>query len=357
MKYLPWLGMVLITGSTALAGCSDDSNDNSGGAGGGSGGTTSTAGKSSGTSGSTAAGSPSSSGGAPGSGGAPSSGGAGAATGGAGGALGGAGGQAAAKDIIDTAVAAGTFTQLAKALGDADLIDALKGDGPFTVFAPDDAAFEAFEEENPGTLASLDKETLATILKYHVVAGAGVKSTALVDEQVFTTLSGSPVLIDTTGGVKVGDGNVKTADIVASNGVIHVIDTIILPPEKDIVETAVAAGMFTSLAGALTAADLVDALKAPGPFTVFAPTDDAFDKLASVPTGDALKNVLLYHVVEGAVGSGDLKAGMVPTLLPNKSVTVNLTGGVKIDDAKVTTANIIAKNGVIHVVDTVLVPQ
>jgi uncharacterized surface protein with fasciclin (FAS1) repeats len=79
--------------------------------------------------------------------------------------------------------------------------------------------------------------------------------------------------------------------------------------------------------------------------------------LAAVPTGDALKNVLLYHVVSGAVGSGDLSAGSVSTLLEGESLTVSLTGGVKINDAKVTTANIIAKNGVIHVVDTVLVPQ
>jgi len=164
-------------------------------------------------------------------------------------------------------------------------------------------------------------------------------------------------LIDTTGGVKVSGAEVKTADVVASNGVIHVIDTIILPPEKDIVETAVAAGTFTKLASALTSADLVNALKGPGPFTVFAPTDEAFGKLSAVPTGDALKNVLLYHVVEGAVGSGDLKAGSVPTLLADKSVTVSLQGGVEIDDAKVTTANILAKNGVIHVVDTVLVPK
>ena len=93
-----------------------------------------------------------------------------------------------------------------------------------------------------------------------------------------------------------------------------------------------------------------------GPFTVFAPTDDAFKKLSSVPTGDALKNVLLYHVVNGAIGSGDLKAGMVPTLLAGKSVTVDLSAGAKINDAKVTTANVLAKNGVIHVIDTVLVP-
>jgi uncharacterized surface protein with fasciclin (FAS1) repeats len=270
----------------------------------------------------------------------------------------GAGGQgeAAPVDIVDTAVAAGSFTKLAAALGEAGLVDALKGDGPFTVFAPTDDAFDAFEEENPGVLASLSKDELAGVLKYHVV-GARALAADLKDEQVLMTLAGSPVLVDTTGGVKVADAEVTAADVVASNGVIHVIDKIILPPADDIVATAGAAGNFTKLAEALTAAGLVETLQGPGPFTVFAPTDAAFAKLASVPSGDDLKNVLLYHVVSGAVGSGDLKAGMVSTLLEGKSVTVALTGGVKINDSNVTTANIITKNGVIHVVDTVLIPE
>ena len=237
------------------------------------------------------------------------------------------------------------------------MIDALKGPGPFTVFAPTDAAFAAFESESPGVLAGLSKAALTEILTYHVVAGAAVASKDLKDQQVFTTLSGSPVLIATSPGVKVDDAKVTTADVSASNGVIHVIDKIILPPKDDIVATAVAAGTFTKLAGALTAADLVTTLQGKGPFTVFAPTDAAFAKLSAVPTGDMLKNVLLYHVVAGAVGSGDLKAGPVPTRLTGKSVTVSLTGGVKINDSKVTTANILAKNGVIHVIDTVLIPQ
>jgi uncharacterized surface protein with fasciclin (FAS1) repeats len=130
-----------------------------------------------------------------------------------------------------------------------------------------------------------------------------------------------------------------------------------VPPATDIVETAIAAGGFTQLATALTTAGLVDDLKGKGPFTVFAPTDAAFAALTAAPTGDALKNVLLYHVVMGAVGAGDLKAGAVPTLLMGKDVTVDLTGGVKVNNANVTMANIITKNGVIHVVDKVLVPN
>lgn len=334
MKYLPWMSMMLVVGHSVL-GCSDDTNDpgETGGTGSNSAGKgTVTGGAGKGTS---QGGSPSQSG-SPGTAGAPTS---------------------ELKDIIDTAVAAGSFQQLAGALTTAGLVEALKGKGPFTVFAPTDEAFDAFEAENPGVLAGLGKDELGAVLKYHVVAGAAVQSGALKDEQVFVTLNGSPVLVDTTGGVKVSDAKVTTADVEASNGVIHVIDKIMLPPADDIVQTAVAAGMFTKLAGALTAADLVTTLKGEGPFTVFAPTDAAFGKLATVPTGDALKNVLLYHVVSGAVGSGDLSAGSVSTLLEGKSLSVALTGGVKINDAKVTAANIIAKNGVIHVVDTVLVPE
>lgn len=338
MKHLPWMAAVLVLANGVVA-CSDDDDE----AAAPSGGSSSVAGKASAASGSPAR----------------PEGGGGSATGGSSTSSAGAGGAAepAAKDIVDTAVAAGSFTKLAAALTQAGLVDALKGDGPFTVFAPDDDAFDAFEEENPGVLAGLSKAELTEVLKYHVVAGAAVKSTALKDDQVFLTLSGSPVLVDTTGGVKISESNVTSADVAASNGVIHVIDRIMLPPKDDIVATALAAGTFTKLAGALTDAKLVTALQGAGPFTVFAPTDAAFAKLAAVPEGDALKDVLLYHVVEGAVGSGDLKAGPVPTLLEGKSVTIKLTGGVTVDASKVTTANVIAKNGVIHVVDTVLVPE
>ncbi len=341
MKYLPWMGVMLVTGQSLLA-CSDDSDDSAASAGSGG---SSTAGNSSGGSAggagktSTSAGSKSTGGGT-------------SPTG-----EGGGGGDPMAMDIVDTALAAGNFTQLAGALTEAGLVEALKGEGPFTVFAPDDAAFEAFEADNPGVLAGLSKAALGDVLKYHVIAGAAAESSGLKDGQVLLTLNGSPVLIDTTGGVQVSDAGVTTADIVASNGVIHVIDKIILPPADDIVATAVAAGMFTTLAGALTSADLVTTLQGPGPFTVFAPTDDAFEQLAAIPEGDALRNVLLYHVVDGAVGSGDLSAGDVPTLLESQSVAVNLDAGVKINDSTVTTANIITKNGVIHVVDTVLVPE
>ena len=133
------------------------------------------------------------------------------------------------KDIVDTAAEAGTFTTLLTAAEAAGLVDTLKGDGPFTVFAPTDEAFAALPE---GTVESLlaDPEALAAILTYHVVPGE-VMSGDLSNGMTATTVNGADITIMTEGGVMVNDANVITADVDASNGVIHVIDSVILPPE------------------------------------------------------------------------------------------------------------------------------
>jgi transforming growth factor-beta-induced protein len=279
------------------------------------------------------------------------SGGAEAGTGGA------AGAEASApKNIVETAVAAGSFTKLASSLTTAKLVDALSGEGPFTVFAPNDAAFEAFEKANPGVLAGLSEAQLGDVLKYHVISGAKVKAADLKNGQLAKTLLGPVVAVDLSGDKpKVGGATVSTADIEASNGVIHVIDTILLPP-KDIIETATAAGSFTKLAAALTAAGLVDDLKGAGPFTVFAPTDAAFDKLAATPSGEALINVLLSHVVSGVAGPLDLKDKGVLTARSGTPLLVDLSSGAKVGGSSLTTTNVVASNGVIHVIDTVIVP-
>ncbi len=131
---------------------------------------------------------------------------------------------------------------------------------------------------------------------------------------------------------------------------------------KDIVDTAVEAGSFKTLATALTAAGLIDTLKGPGPFTVFAPTDAAFAKIPADQLQALLKDkakltaVLTYHVVAGKVLSTNVKAGMVPTV-QGSSLTVTTDGGVKVDGAKVTAVDIVADNGVIHVIDTVVMPK
>jgi uncharacterized surface protein with fasciclin (FAS1) repeats len=132
------------------------------------------------------------------------------------------------KDIVDTAVDAGSFTTLVAAVTAAGLVDTLKGEGPFTVFAPTDEAFAALPE---GTVESLlaDPEALTALLTYHVVAGK-VMSTDLSDGMTATTVNGADVTIMTEAGVMINEANVTTADIEASNGVIHVIDTVLMPP-------------------------------------------------------------------------------------------------------------------------------
>jgi len=134
------------------------------------------------------------------------------------------------KDIVDTAVAAGNFTTLAKALQAADLVTTLKGKGPFTVFAPTD---QAFAKLPAGTLDALLKDIpkLKGILTYHVVAGK-VTASKVAKLKTAKTVNGAAISIDTKDGVKINGATVTTADVEASNGVIHIIDTVILPPEK-----------------------------------------------------------------------------------------------------------------------------
>lgn len=289
----------------------------------------------------------------------------GSGTGGAMAQVAGSTGKAAeSADIVATAVAAGSFTKLAAALDATGLTAALKGTGPFTVFAPTDTAFAQFESANPGVLASLSNEQLAAILKYHVIA-AKVESKDLVSGSLVVTLNGARAAVDLSSGATVAGSKVTQADIAASNGVIHVIDKIMLPPSKDIVATAVAAGNFTKLAGALAVTGLDKTLQGAGPFTVFAPTDDAFAAfeaknpgvLATLTTAQ-LSDILLYHVVSGWAGPADLKDGAsVNTALTGKMLKVSTTAGVKVNDSKVTNANIVTTNGVIHVIDAILLPD
>lgn len=138
-------------------------------------------------------------------------------------------GHAKMKDIVDTAVEAGSFTTLVAAVQAAGLVDTLKGDGPFTVFAPTDAAFAALPEGTIDTLLMPEnKDQLVAILTYHVVPGK-VMSTDLVDDMEAATVQGETVTIDLDSGVMVEEASVTTADIETSNGVIHVIDTVIIP--------------------------------------------------------------------------------------------------------------------------------
>lgn len=273
---------------------------------------------------------------------------------------------AGSKDIVDTAVAAGQFKTLATALTKADLVAALKGNGPFTVFAPTDDAFAKLPKGTVETLLKPEnKAKLVAILTYHVVPGK-VAAKDVVKLSAAKTLNGQRVDIKASDkGVMIDKANVTTTDIVCSNGIIHVIDSVILPSENDIVDTAVKAGSFKTLAAALKAAGLVDALKSDGPFTVFAPTDAAFAKL---PKGtvesllkpenrDQLTAILKYHVASGRVFSNDLPGiGKIETLHGATLTPKIMSGKAMINDAAVAAADIDASNGVIHVIDSVLMP-
>ena len=268
-------------------------------------------------------------------------------------------------DIVDTAVADGRFTTLAAALGAANLVETLKGEGPFTVFAPTD---DAFAKLPAGTVESLllpeNLDQLTQILTYHVVPGFYFAAD-ITSREKLTTVSELPIRIKVEDGkVFINDAQVIIADIFTSNGVIHVIDSVILPP-TDIVDTAVSDGRFTTLAAALGAADLVETLKGEGPFTVFAPTDDAFAKLPAgtvesllLPENlEQLTKILTYHVASGEISAEDIvKKSTVPTLagLP-LSIKVE-DGKVFVNEAQVIIADIFTSNGVIHVIDSVLLP-
>ncbi len=267
-------------------------------------------------------------------------------------------------DIVDTAINDGRFTTLVAAVQAAGLVDALKGEGPLTVFAPTD---EAFAKLPAGTVEALlaDPEALANILLYHVAEGR-LTAADITSVEKIKTLQGKDITISQDmGKVMANDSQIIITDIFTSNGIIHVIDSVLLP-QKDIVETAEADSRFTTLVAALTAADLVDTLKGEGPFTVFAPTDDAFAKL---PAGtvesllkpenlEQLKNILLYHVVAGKVMAADVVNLDSASTVLGQDVTISVKDGkVFINNAEVIITDIETSNGVIHVIDTVLLPE
>ena len=265
------------------------------------------------------------------------------------------------RDIVDTAVSAGSFSTLVAAVKAAGLVDTLKGAGPFTVFAPTD---EAFAKLPKGTLDSLlkpeNKQKLVSILTLHVVPGR-LAATDVSSTMHATTVQGTDLLFAAdSDGVQVDRAKVVKADIFATNGVIHVIDRVLLP--KDVVETAAVAGQFKTLLAAAKAAGLVEALKAPdATLTVFAPTDEAFSALPPGTVEDLLrpKNrerlgaILKYHVLPRRL----VLSSQILTTLQGDGVQVRAGGPARVEEAKVLLADIKATNGVIHVIDQVLLPD
>ncbi len=271
-------------------------------------------------------------------------------------------------DIPTNAAATGVHDSLVAALAHADLVTTLEGTGPFTVFAPTDAAFAAAGINLADFDTAEENATLSDILLYHVYSGA-VASSDVTDGLTVSMVNGDDATftVATDGTVMIGDATVTTADVQASNGVIHVIDKVLMPPADlvDIPTVATSTGVHTALVAALSQAGLVETLQGVGPFTVFAPTDAAFTAAGinlSEFTTEAglatLTDILLYHVYSGAVASSGVTDGLTVSMVngDNATFTVATDGTVMIGDATVTTADVQASNGVIHVIDKVLMP-
>ena len=281
-------------------------------------------------------------------------------------------------------------------LADADLVQTISADGQLTVFAPTNDAFNALLNQLDGfeKLDDFDEEEekalLAEILKYHVISGNVASSSELTDGKVLETLQTESLKINVDGSVFIEDktddlSEVVSADNNASNGVVHIVDKVLLPqaaldilfPKPSFVEIVVETEKLSLLEEAVLKVGLDEDLNAEGPFTLFAPTDKAIEELFEL-LGDSftsfddfdnfleleiLKQILLYHVVSGNITSGELSPGTVPTLLENENIAIIASNDTfVIGDASDVDANLVeidknASNGVVHIIDKILIPQ
>ena len=266
-------------------------------------------------------------------------------------------------DIPTNAAATGVHDSLVAALAHVDLVTTLEGTGPFTVFAPTDQAFTDAGIDLANFNTPEEKATLTDILLYHVVS-ASVPSSAVTDGMLATMANGDKAKFGVSSGtVTVGTATVTTADVQASNGIIHVIDKVLMPP-VDIPATAQTTGIHNSLVAAVIQADLLPTLQGTGPFTVFAPTDQAFTDagidLAALdnPTGkQTLSDILLYHVVSAEVQSSDVTECMSADAANGQPLSFTVGDTVMVNDANVTLTDVVTSNGLIHVIDKVLTPS
>ncbi len=266
--------------------------------------------------------------------------------------------------VFDIIAGSADHQTLQAAIEAAGLDNTLSFDGPFTVFAPTDAAFAALPDGTVDALLADPEGDLTDILLYHVI-GDSVRSTALSDGMMVTTLNGDSVMVRIEGSdVFIDSAKVIVTDLEADNGIVHVIDAVLIP-QSTVVDIIVGSPDHTILEAAVIAAELADDLSGEGPFTVFAPTDAAFealpegtvDALLEDPTGE-LAQILLYHVVGSKALSTDLSDGQMITTLQGTDITVSITDGkVFINDAEVIVADLEADNGVVHVIDAVITPS
>ncbi len=280
------------------------------------------------------------------------------------------------KDVVELAQSNPDLSILVEAVIAADLVGTLKGQGPFTVFAPNNSAFAALLTELNVTKAQLlaDKALLTTVLTYHVLP-AKVEKAQIPLGRAITTVQKGILKIDSVGSaVVINDGRnrkstIIATDIQASNGVVHVIDKVLLPANKNIVETAQSLPQFSVLVEAVIAANLQGTLAGAGPFTVFAPTNDAFTALLAelgltkaqlLASTALLTKVLTYHVLPAQ----QLKAEL-PVNTPVATVagdTLSISSAFVITDQRGRTSNVVVtdvltSNGVIHAVDKVILPK
>ncbi len=284
-------------------------------------------------------------------------------------------------DIVSLAKSNANLSVLAEAIDAAGLETTLRAAGPFTVFAPTNQAFlDLLAELNLSKAQLLDnKELLTSVLTYHVL-GAKVVAKDVPLGQPITTLQKGFFKAETLGSsLKITDGrnrasNVVTADVAAQNGVVHIIDKVLLPADKNVVQTAIALSTaaqpeFKILVEAVVAANLDTTLSGTGPFTVFAPTDAAFAALLTelgITKADLLDDkplltkVLTYHVVPGLVLKAQVPVGRAITTVQGESFTVNAALAItdqRARSAKITGTDVLASNGVIHVIDKVILPK
>lgn len=280
------------------------------------------------------------------------------------------------KSIAALVTANADFSLLRTALIEAGLVDVLSASGTYTVFAPNNAAFIAAGLDTEAKIKAVPVTTLKGILTYHVL-GQRVASAeiATANNTAVKTLNEQNVFITKNGsGVFVNGASVIQADLNASNGVVHVINSVLMPATGNIVETAQANPNFSYLVAAVLRAsqgstNVAAALSGAGPLTVFAPTNQAFinagfPTIASIQAANpaTLTSILTYHVVSGRVLSSDLTEGAKPATLNGGTLTISLNGGAKVKGntnataSVISPANLITTNGVIHVVDQVLLP-
>ena len=286
------------------------------------------------------------------------------------------GGSGSSPTLVDLARSDARFSVLAEAIQAADLTSTLSGPTTYTVLAPTDAAFAALLTELNLTKAQLlaNKPLLTAVLQYHVLAGE-VPRTAVPLGKAITPVGGGFFKVDSQGGaLVVTDGRNRKAtitqtDLVATNGLLHVVDKVLLPADKTVVQTAQGAPVFSTLVDAVVAANLQGTLSGTGPFTVFAPTNAAFaaalselgvSKEALLADTALLTKILTYHVVPGRVLKADVPVGAAITTVEGQTFSVDAS--LAITDrlgrkAAITATDTLASNGVVHTIDKVILPS